>query len=69
MPFDDIARHLRGVAARKIGGDAKPWLSCCIPPPLDPQPRILAMLRQHGHMPDCCGFCAQRFRPPDVFAS
>ena len=31
---------------------------CCIPPVPPMPPRIIAMLRQHGHMPDCCGFCA-----------
>ena len=38
-------------------------LCCCIPPPIPP--RIIAMLRQHGHMPDCRCVAERACRPSD----
>ena len=37
-------------------GGSMPGMSCCIPPIPPIPPRIIAILPQHGHMPDCCGF-------------
>ena len=54
--LDRTGIAMRSAASPQFFGISMPGMLCRIPPPVPP--RIIAMLRQHGHMPDCRCVCA-----------